>query len=505
MPSALNIIKNNKHAAFAMSLLAFIMLGLLMQTVQLGTWVPFHDWDEAIYAQVAREFARSPGIAQTYNGSLWFEKPPLPTWLYSIAWIMPVARPEIMARLITFFLSSFGLLLLFDITRVVTQSKRFGAIAVLIAVQSAMYRDRSELVNVDIMLTVGWLLYLWGVTQKHYVARVIGTLIGTLSKSLLGLIPLLVEFGVDIALRVMTPKKFLRFLITALLGVSWHVFMIARYGEAFIQSHFIDHLVSRVTRPIELHFGDKWYYLTKLFWENPWFVPIACFGLTIGAVSLYQTWKARRKIATIHNSSLILAALIPLGYLALLTISKSKLHWYLTPLLPFIGFWAAYALHTIYRFLSVRHVVSGSLLIISIVLYGGITFALRTQSIQPDWFTPTDKTKIGQCVGIYATPDDRITYLVPSQERIDANVIEAAQLQIGSSFIYGSAPAFLYYADAPTTFVYRLERLAEDIQYASIVVIPITEMNTKTISSIVNARSPKRLCRNTTFVAYRLQ
>jgi hypothetical protein len=153
----------------------------------------------------------------------------------------------------------------------------------------------------------------------------------------------------------------------------------------------------------------------------------------------------------------------------------------------------------------VRHAVSGSILIISIVLYGGITFALRTQSIQPDWFTPTDKTKIGQCVGIYATPDDRITYLVPSQERIDANVIEAAQLQIGSSFIYGSAPAFLYYADAPTTFVYRLERLAEDIQYASIVVIPITEMNTKTISSIVNARSPKRLCRNTTFVAYRLQ
>jgi len=54
----------------------FIIGGLWMRLITISS-VPFFDWDESIYVQVAREWLRHPGFTLYYNGSIWFEKPPL--------------------------------------------------------------------------------------------------------------------------------------------------------------------------------------------------------------------------------------------------------------------------------------------------------------------------------------------------------------------------------------------------------------------------------------------
>lgn len=490
----------------------FILFSLLSfsHIINLSHLVPFHDWDEAIYAQVAKEWVRHPGILLTYNGSPWFEKPPLPTVVYAIAWIIPTFQPEVSARLITSILSITTIWILFIISHKISKNYFLALLAICITMMSSTYRDRSTLVNVDIFLTLGWVGYVWASEIKNEKLRYVFVLFGTLSKSLLGLIPLIADFLVDICTKSLTRNKLKSYIGMTCMGLSWHVAMICIYGSSFIQSHFIDHMVSRVTRPIELHFGDKFFYSAILWKEENVFVLLALFG--IGYV-VYQTInmfvkKIQRdpKTMGIHRTSL-LVSMMGVGYFALLTMSKSKIHWYITPLFPLISLLSVFAWHTIHNLIqnpTLRKIESCILL--SVCAFGIYSYTKTAFVINESWFKPTDKTLIGQCVGKKIKDGEEITYLVPVQERKDALVIEAAQLQIGSSFIYGSAPAFLYYANAPVHVVYRVDRLATSFKNSSILVLQKNELNDVAIRKQIGVSFTKLipLCETASNVAYRL-
>jgi hypothetical protein len=60
-------------------------------------------------------------------------------------------------------------------------------------------------------------------------------------------------------------------------------------------------------------------------------------------------------------------------------------------------------------------------------------------------------------------PFTRLAYLVAPTQRKDAQVIEAAQVSIASSFIYGSAPTFVFYLDKPVTFFYKPEVFLDQV------------------------------------------
>ncbi len=499
------IIKKDNVLVTAISV--FVISGFLLQVANLGNLVPFHDWDEAIYMQVAKEFVKAPGILLTYNGQPWFEKPPLPTIAYSTAWLLPLKR-ELSARLVSLVFSLSSLFILYKILISLKLSKRHSLIAIFVAIQSVMYRDRSGLVNVDIMLTLGWLLYLYGSTSKNIWLKLIGTMTGTLSKSLLGFIPLLLEIATDALLMKVTKRKMLEWLLLLCSGSAWHMFMIWRYGEPFVQSHFMDHLVSRVTRPIELHFGDKWYYLAKIFGETHIFAIMAILGM---AFVIYRVFVNHWPTKTLPKNTrdIFLVIGVPMAYIILLTLSKSKLHWYVTPLIPFVGMWVALGVSEFEKIHFNWSNMISTAIYFFIAIYSGFIFATSVTSIQQDWFTPTDKTIIGICVGKYSANNDVITYLIPPQERKDAHVIEAANLQIGSSFIYGSAPAFLYYADKPVSFVYKENDLTTKIKNSNILVVPVQDLATQKTKAVISTwlgkdiSQTQRLCETNSLVAYR--
>jgi len=324
----------------------FIACALVYHVCQLSQYVPFHDWDEAIYAQVSKEWVRHPGFTLTYNGSSWFEKPPLPSLLYSLAWLIPQLRPEFVARLISAFISFITLIFVYKIIYWLTDKVSLSLLAVFVTLQSALFLDRSVLVNVDIFLALGWVGYLWAIKTKSSILKLAFTLIGTLSKSLLGFFPLIAEICIDCLSRSINREKIKVYLLTVFAGLSWQIFMIVIYGQSFIQSHFIDHMVSRVTRPIELHFGDKFFYGVRLWQESHIWLLLALGGtVVILLLAFYQLIKRKEIYIPKHYQLPLMMLFIFVGYFSLLTISKSKIHWYITPLIPLVCMGAIYVWH----------------------------------------------------------------------------------------------------------------------------------------------------------------
>lgn len=462
MPDAPDAVRSpwkldNRYRLLIWGVIALIILGILYQAVNIGSHIPFHDWDESIYGQVTREFVRHPQLTLTYNGAPWFEKPPLIAWYYAAAWLLPFA-PEITARVLSAILGCLSALLLYQLSTKIFRSRLAPITVIMVYVQSPIFLDRSLLVNADMMLTIGWLLYLTGVLSISRTLQLTGMMAGVLAKSLLGFVPLTTH-GVSLLFtRKMNTRQVVWFLAMTVAGLLWIVLMTMSYGRSFINEHLYDHLFARVLRPIELHFGGKMFYPTILLQDSGLLAILGGLGLLGGVIqSTLRGTKGER------GRQLVIYA-TPIIYFALLTLSKAKLHWYVTPLIPFI----ALGVGVIIEFLShrIHRVRVAGVVVAIIIIFSVWRFVSSVSHIPSGWTVPTAKTRIAQCVHsqLESDPtDQRIAYLVPFQQRQDAQVIEAARLQIGSSFRYGSNPALIYYLDRPVDLFYRIDAFANAI------------------------------------------
>jgi len=421
-----------------LSLVFFVLIigGLWIRLIKMSA-VPFLDWDESIYVQVAREWIRHPGFTLHYNTALWFEKPPL---LFAIIGTLfkVFGTSEFIARLPSLFAAICCVVLVFQIINKISRNILAKIAGTVLFVATPYFIERASIVNVDIFLTLGWLLY---ICDNTFVSKLIGTIIGVWTKSFLGFIPLCVDIALSIYYRSLTMKKMREWVVILLVSLIWHLAMIVQYPSQFISSHIKDHLISRVTTPIELHFGGKFFYLEKI-WENyPWIVVIAGIGVVIWIVTMLRHRDTKQ---------IDIFFLLPLVYLALLTVSRSKLSWYVVPILPFVAIWVVY---------SISHIHQKSLqTLLYFALIGLSGYMILQQTVG---FTVV-KDVIPQQVALARCqkgmpPFTRVAYLVAPTQRKDAHVIEAAQLAISSSFIYGSAPTFVFYLDKPVTFFYKPE------------------------------------------------
>ncbi len=435
-----------------------VAAGLIWQVIMLSNFVPFHDWDEAIYAQVAREWSKSPSLTLHYNGAVWFEKPPVPFILMGAVFALLGSgiTTVLVIRLISVILGVASLWCVFTITRQLTKRTILGLLAACMYITSGYFLDRSSIVNVDIYLTLGWLLY---VISENLSVRVLAILLGVGSKSLLGFVPLIVEMCYVIGRHNLTAKKIRNYLIEIILGSVWYVIMYIKFGWSFIQSHFLDHLVARILRPIELHSGDKFYYLEKIWQDQGLLLVLAFLGAVVLVSTLIKQLRASPRNSSATTKLGFLLIIIPTLYICILTVGKAKLHWYIMPIIPFVSILAALGIQKI-------HDVHRVLKILPIFVFG-LYFSFFIHHITAQDFSKysvPDKTKLARCISETSLGEGaQVVYLVSPQERTDAGVIEAAKLQIGSSFIYGSAPSFVFYSQKPVLFYYSPSKLAEDI------------------------------------------
>src|SRR3989338_6617248 len=177
-----NVLLN--HFPFIVFLVGFF---LLVTCLIVKRNVPFYDWDESIYAQVGREMMRGKSFfVPIWQGRPWLDKPPVPSLFYGIVELLPFA-PEITTRISTLILSCITLIFLYILGQRVTKSKIISLLSVIITAFLPIYFQRSQALNVDVFLLLGWLGYvLW---YENLIVSVCFLLLATLSKSLLGFFP----------------------------------------------------------------------------------------------------------------------------------------------------------------------------------------------------------------------------------------------------------------------------------------------------------------------------
>jgi hypothetical protein len=315
--------------------------------------------------------------------------------------------------------------------------------SVLLTLASPMIIDRMSIVNVDVYLALAWVWYL---ASENKTGKIIATIIGVWSKSLLGFAPLLCDVVVSLWTSELNREKIKTWILAIILPSTWYVIMFVRHGSAFVQSHFFDHLLARVQKPIELHMGSKWFYIRELWEEHHIALIIAGIGLV---------WLFVRMVQKKAHPQAMMVTLLTGGYLGLLTISKAKLHWYITPLIPLSAILTVHVLSQI----SIMRIRNGAYMSVALVSLGYFASMTYMQSFAPS--IPVE-VALARCRADVA-PFSRVAYLVSAQSRQDAHTLEAAQLLIGSSLIYGGVPSFRFYVDTPVSYFYQ-----EDAFYMAI-------------------------------------
>jgi 4-amino-4-deoxy-L-arabinose transferase-like glycosyltransferase len=174
-----------KHIPFFIIL--FIFLGINLFKV-ISDVQPFYDWGESIYVQLGREMVQNKSLVPLWQGKVWLDKPPLVPFVYGLMTLFPIPN-EISMRVLTVMLSAMALSLIYFFVAKQSKSVIVGIVTVIITAYLPSYMQRSQVVNVDVFLVIGWFGY-----ALFYKQRFLGTiflLIGVLSKSLLGFYPMM--------------------------------------------------------------------------------------------------------------------------------------------------------------------------------------------------------------------------------------------------------------------------------------------------------------------------
>ena len=275
----------NRSPILAALLAAVVLLPLLGHR-------PLTDWDEGIYAEIAREMLAGHSLQAWliphWNGALWFEKPPLGMWLTALS-------------LRFFGLNAFAARL----------PSALAAIAIVAILHGWVQRRRDQLTA---WLSTVILLSAFGFQHAARVGET-DTLLSLFSLvAVLGLAELLLDnpqgwlvFFPAFALALMTkgaasltlpftalalaalhpghlfrhPKPFTAGLALFLaLTLPWHLYLYSHFGRIFLRDYIGFHTFTRATSAIEGHHTHPWFYLWVLLLSAPPFALLYPFALT---------------------------------------------------------------------------------------------------------------------------------------------------------------------------------------------------------------------------------
>ena len=406
---------------------------------------PFYDWDESIYAQVGREMIRAKSFfVPLWQGKPWLDKPPIPSLFYGLVQLVPIA-PEISTRLATLILSCFVLLFQYALAYRITKQKIPALLTVIITAFLPIFFQRSQALNVDVFLLLGWLGYvLW---YENMIISTLFLLLAVLSKSLLGFFPplLFTSFYVySLATKQIDKKHFVSLIkkVAIQLGVSslWFIGMMLIYKYPFIQYQFIDSHFKRVTASIEQHFGQRTFYVTVLIDQFKLLLIPALISLLYFAYSFFT------KKRSVYPTFL---AVFFVPWFVFLNLTKTKIEWYIYPVLPQFAFLASYPLTFLKKKPLLLILSFATLLWLFFFTITPIKMLLtRSFSSLEDHQLIARDAKKNRCDGLYV--------LVDSSTRSSYATLKSMDLVVSTTTWWGNHPSIAYYADTTTSNIYDL-------------------------------------------------
>jgi 4-amino-4-deoxy-L-arabinose transferase-like glycosyltransferase len=294
------------------------------------------SWDEAVYAQVSKEMLISHNyIDLTWAGGPWSDKPPLYMWMTVIFYNM-FGVNEFSARLFS-ALCGMGTVIVVYLFAAKLYSRRAAFAAALILLSTLHFIWASKVGMLDTALTFFISLSLYwfalGTEQKIYLFfSMLAFGCAFLTKSFAAVI-----IPLTLLLYMICAKKFKIIREPALwVGLSiaifivglWHFMAFLHYKNGFIGGYLIKHSLIRVTQAVEGHTGSIFTYLKAIPNKGrPW-------GTVSFFVIPFALWEVFKKRG---NTNHVLPLMWAFTTLALFTLVKTKLNWYITPIYPAIA------------------------------------------------------------------------------------------------------------------------------------------------------------------------
>lgn len=306
------------------------------------------DWDEAIYAGVAKNMLlRGDWLRPYWNGHDWWEKPPLYMWL-TIPMIYFYQVTAFAARFWPALLAWVGVVATYFLGRALFASRLAGYLSALVLLTNVAYLQYGRMAMLDVPLTtfctLALLFYVLG-SQKlrwwYFLLAGAFSGLAVMTKGVIGLIPLVVIGGWIFIKQIFAflerskgnncqehRRQMLIFDFWLLLGflvvaAPWHIYMYVKFGKGFIDQYIFYHVLQRGTQAIEGKEAGRWVYVTVIRHGMRIWYPILLLSLP------WVGWRLWRK-----DRQLLLPVVWAVVVFGLFTAAQSKLMWYIVPIYP---------------------------------------------------------------------------------------------------------------------------------------------------------------------------
>lgn len=295
-------------------------------------------WDEAIYAQIAKEMLKQHHWLTPYwNQQPWFEKPPLLMW--STAFFYQVfGISEFSSRLFTALCGVAAVWLTFELGRRLRDAWT-GLLAAILLLTANLFLEFSRKGTLDVPLATCFALAAYGYVQERTEGRrywyLIGVAVGLgfMLKGAGGVIAplaLLLALLWDGRLGEARSSEFRTSAVLALvLSVPWHLAMLILHGRVFWAEYIGYHVFARV-RGVEGHAGPIYYYMAE-YWHAFTFVAV------IALIGLFLKLRQR-------DTGWSIVICFTLVITTLYSLVGTKLPGYAIPAFPFLCLLAASAI-----------------------------------------------------------------------------------------------------------------------------------------------------------------
>lgn len=298
----LNFIKPHKNKfLFAIAALLFLGFSLIL-FYHLGNH-PYIDFNESIYAQVAKEsFVNHHFFDLSYFGHPWFIKPPLAFWLMSISYAIGGIN-EWTGRLPS-VLAALGMVII-SLRWIYEIKKSYTAVILGLAGYFIMFPfiTTSYFINLDtivgffVMLSLyAWWKAIASADKKltWFVVWGVAIGLGVMTESILGFFPivpivLFMFFGSDF--KFLKNREFwYGVMAMAVVILPWHIYQSIKGGFPFWDNYLFIHVLNRYTGSLENEGSQFSYYFELVFYR--YFLALAVFGGTT-LISVWLVWKNR--------------------------------------------------------------------------------------------------------------------------------------------------------------------------------------------------------------------
>ena len=316
-----NSISSTALASTAMAALtaAIVLLPLLGHK-------PLAEWDEGIYAEVAREMLGHSWLAPHWNGQLWFEKPPLLLWI-TAAFFKVFGVTEFWARAGSAF-AGIGTVAMLHLWLARAKDVLAAWLSTLVLLGTLGFLHVCHVGETDVLLSLGCCVAVIGLalvddgSVRGWYFFWLGFAIALMTKGAASIVlPLtaiifagLQRWRYD---RLRAPF-FLGLAGFLALVAPWHVAMYREFGSSFLDVYLGLHVIARSTQQLEGHASHWWYYGKVLLVSAPPFVLIYPFAVVRG----------------LRRDGLRVWAVFALVVLLFFTLVQTRLPHYIAPAYP---------------------------------------------------------------------------------------------------------------------------------------------------------------------------